>query len=130
MIRLCQNHCAVIMIAATPPEEIERENESVRASGLFQSITIFSRDFLLVWDCEKSARGLQNRKEYETLIKLNGQGREHSKTALSGHLDKVTRLWNVVLILEDLREYKEAEGRLRPAKGAVREQTEKSIYTC
>jgi hypothetical protein len=62
-------------------------------------------------------------------MKLNGQEREHSKTALNGYLDKVTRLWNVALILEDSREYKEAEGRLQLAKGAVREQSEKSIQT-
>jgi hypothetical protein len=62
IIRLCQDHCAVIMITATPPEEIETESGSVRASGLFQSITIFSRNFLLVWDWERSAWGLQDRK--------------------------------------------------------------------
>jgi hypothetical protein len=38
---------------------------------------------------------------------------EHSKIELEGHLDKVTRMWNCVLILEDLEEYKGAKKRLR-----------------
>jgi hypothetical protein len=38
---------------------------------------------------------------------------EYSKTESEGHLDKATRLWNFILILEDLQEYKGAEERLR-----------------
>ena len=116
IIRLCKDHFAVIMITATP-EEIETESGSVRAPGLFQSTTIFPRDFLLVWDWEQPPEESQDRKEYETLMKPNGQGPEHSKTALDGYLDKPTRLWNVALILGDLEEYKEAEEKLREAIG-------------
>jgi hypothetical protein len=32
-----------------------------------------------------------------------------------GYLDKATRAWNVAMILDDLEEYKKADGRLRVA---------------
>ena len=40
---------------------------------------------------------------------------EYLKTGLERYLNKATRMWNVVLILEDLGEYKGAEERLREA---------------
>ncbi|CZR58311.1 related to heterokaryon incompatibility protein [Phialocephala subalpina] len=117
IIRLCKDHFTVIMIAATPREEIGTESRSVSAPELFQSITVFPHDFLLAWDWEKPPGELQDRNEYETLIKPGGQGPEHSETTLDGCLDKATRLWNVGLILEDLEKHEEAEWRLREAIG-------------
>jgi hypothetical protein len=54
------------MIAATPLEEIIMEIRNIGVSELFRSITIFPRDFLLVWDWEESRAKLDDRKEYRT----------------------------------------------------------------
>jgi hypothetical protein len=115
IIRLCKDYFAVIRIAASPEDKPTKSGD-VEWSKLLRSITVFPRDFLLVWDWEKSP-GLQDLGEYETLIQTNNRVREHSKIELEGHLDKATRIWNVALVLEDLEEYEKAEQRLREAIG-------------
>jgi hypothetical protein len=49
------------------------------------------------------------------LVRINNWVSEHSKTDVRGYLNRATRTWNVVLILNNLEEYKKAEERLREA---------------
>ncbi|KAN0074323.1 Ankyrin repeat-containing domain protein [Elaphomyces granulatus] len=100
VIRLCKDHFTIIMIAA------DLENVYTEWPKLFQSETVFTRDFILVWDWESSL-------ENEALIQTNIWESERSKTKF--HLEKATRTWNVSLILGDLEEYQEAEEGLREA---------------
>jgi ankyrin repeat protein len=110
IIRPCKDYFAVIRIAAFPEDKPIKSGD-IEWSKRLQSITVFPRDFLLVWDwTEKSDLG-----EYENLIQTNDWMSEHSKTGLERHLDKATRMWNFALILEDLGEYKGAEERLQEA---------------
>jgi hypothetical protein len=110
IVRPCEDYFAVIRIAAFP-EDRPTESSDIEWSKYLQSITVFPRDFLLVWDwTEKLDLG-----EYENLIRTNGWMSEHSETRSGRHLDKVTRMWNFALILEDLGEYEGAEVRLREA---------------
>jgi hypothetical protein len=111
IIRLCKDHFAIIVIAATPLSE----SGSLGQLELSKSITHFPRDFLLVWDWGKPLGESQDREEYETLIRTNDRVSKHSKTELEGHLEEATRTWNVALILGDLEEYQKAEERLREA---------------
>ncbi|KAF2186091.1 hypothetical protein K469DRAFT_664582 [Zopfia rhizophila CBS 207.26] len=103
IIRIRNDHFAVIKIAVTPPEY-------ARWLELVRTITIFPRDFLLIWNWEKCSGESQDRGEHESLIKTNSRVLEHLKTSLLG---KATGLWNVALILEDIENYKGAEERLR-----------------
>ncbi|KAH6714388.1 heterokaryon incompatibility protein-domain-containing protein, partial [Leptodontidium sp. MPI-SDFR-AT-0119] len=111
VIRLCKDHFAIIMIAATPLENIRMEEGYIEWPNLLQSAKTFTRDFLLFWDWENFPKKFQDPEEYEMLIRTNDWVSEHSKAHREGHLDKATRVWNVALILGDLEEYKEAEER-------------------
>jgi hypothetical protein len=110
IIRLCRDYFAVIIIAATPLNK----SGSLGRPEPSKPITHFPRDFLLVWDWENPLEDSQDEEEYETWTK-NSQVQKHSKAELGDHVDKVTRTWNVALVLGDLEEYGKAEERLREA---------------
>jgi hypothetical protein len=111
IIRLCKDHFAVVVIAATPLNE----SGSFGRLEFSKSILHFQRDVLLVWDWEKLLGESQDQEEYETLIKTPSQVPEHSKAELGDHLDKSTRTWNVAVVLGDLERYEKAEERLPEA---------------
>jgi len=99
IIRLYKDYYSVIMI--TTPLELE------------QPPTNSLRDLLLVWDWEKFQGKSQDREEYETLIKRRVP--ENLGADVGAHLDKIARLWDAALVLEDAEEYGKAEERLREA---------------
>ncbi|KAF2814216.1 HET-domain-containing protein [Mytilinidion resinicola] len=72
IIRLCKDHFDVVMIAFSPPEKIPVGDGYIEWPKLLQSETIFTRDFMLVWDWN-----ISHPKEYEALIQT-------SKVAYSG----------------------------------------------
>jgi ankyrin repeat protein len=112
IVRLCQDHFAIIVIAATP----------LNRSGSFglpetsQLQRQYLRDFLLVWDWENPQGELQDQGEYETLTKTYSQALEYSKAESRDYLDKLGGLWNDIAILDDLREHKKADERLLEAR--------------
>jgi ankyrin repeat protein len=111
VIRLCKDHFAVVVIAATPLD----------GSGSFgwpetsQSITQFSRDFLLIWDWKKPLGESQDQ-EYKTLTKIYSQVPKDSKTEFEDYMDEAIILWNDIMILDDLGEHKTADERLLEAR--------------
>ena len=111
IIRPCKDHFAIIVIAATPLNE----GGSFGWPETSQSITHFLRDFFLVWDWEKPLGESQDQ-EHETLIKANSQALEYSKVEFGDHLDKTTRLWDAIMILDDSGEYEKADERLLEAR--------------
>jgi ankyrin repeat protein len=106
IVRLCNDYFTIIMIAATPQEDIPT---------LSQSENIFTRDFLLVWDWESSLEKHQDQERYETLTRINNLVPECSKTESQSYLNNATRTWNVALILGDLEENEEAGEKLQEA---------------
>lgn len=118
IIRLCGDCFAIIMIAATPPENVRTKSGDVEWLELLQSTELFTRDFLLIWDWESFLEKLQDSEKFESLIPKNDSMLEHSKIELEGDLDQATRIWNVALILGDLEDYEKAEERLREARKA------------
>ena len=98
IIRLCKDYFTIIVIAATPLEHMETEWPKY-----------FTREFLLLWDWEKSLENLQDSGEYNTLIRIS------SKAGLEDKLDNAIRAWNVAQILGDLEEYKKAMEKGREA---------------
>ncbi|KAF1978281.1 hypothetical protein BU23DRAFT_587213 [Bimuria novae-zelandiae CBS 107.79] len=84
IVRPCGDYFAVIRIS----------------SNLLQALTVFPRDFLLVWDWTENL----DFGEYGNLLKTNDWMSGYLKSELESHLDKATRIWNYALILEDLKE--------------------------
>ena len=111
IIRLCKDHFAVIVIAATP----FNDSNSFGWPETSQSITLFLREFRLVWDWESPQGKSQDQGEYKTLTKTYSQTQEDSKLESGGYLGEAIRLWNDIAILDDLREYEKADERLLEA---------------
>ncbi|TGO29375.1 hypothetical protein BPAE_0015g00190 [Botrytis paeoniae] len=112
IIRLYKDHFAVVVIAATPLNVLTR----YKWPQLLQSKTQFLRDFVLVWDWESSCKNLQDHGEYEALTKTFSQALVFSRVEFERHLNEAIRLWNDIAILDDLKEYKEADERLIAAQ--------------
>ncbi|KAF2257810.1 ankyrin [Lojkania enalia] len=102
IIRLCKDHFAVVMIAATPPEHLETKDAP------------FTRDILLVWGWEITSEEFQVPRKYGESIRKNNL-QLYEGTGLEGQLSYATRAWYIALILGDLGEYERAEERLRVA---------------
>ena len=113
IIRLCKDHFAVVIMAATPLNGISGSFGWLEFS---QSKTQFLRDFLLVWDWEKTPTESQGQKEYATLTKTYSQALEYSKAEFGDYSGEATRFWNDIMILDDLEEYKNADKRLLDAR--------------
>ncbi|PQE30874.1 hypothetical protein CJF32_00011334 [Rutstroemia sp. NJR-2017a WRK4] len=108
IIRLRKDHFVIIVIAASPLETGQTGDKYIKWPE------VFPRDFLLVWDWEYFPKP-QDLGEYDTLVRTNDWVSENSKTEVGGYLSKAARIWNVVMILDDLEEYEEGEERLREA---------------
>jgi Ankyrin repeats (3 copies) len=105
IIRLCDDHFMIIMVAAVPLEHIQIDDKNVKRPEIFQSIS-FTRDFSLVWNWEYSSDKKLDLEEYGNLIHTSNWG--SSETGLANRLRNVIRAWNVAQILEDLGEDKKA----------------------
>lgn len=108
IIRSCEDYCAVIAISVPPTGYKQAEGS--------RSETDFPRDFLLVWDWEKSWERVADGKDYEGLMSSGVLNLTTKET--ESHMDKATRLDNMGLILTDVGKLEEANERLRKAIGA------------
>ena len=108
IIRPYKDHFAIIMIAVTFPKTIRAESDSDRRPDLL-------RGFPLVWNWENASDGLQDQEEYKSLMEANRRVPGHSQKELEDYVKKATRLYSIALILEDLKEYKEAKKKLQEA---------------
>lgn len=92
IIRLRNDHFAVIAIAVDPPENIQTMGRDVKWVDLSRSIA-FTRNFPLIWDWEISSENLQDPGKYNTLA------RKLFETELEGQLEHPNRIWDIALIL-------------------------------
>ncbi|KAM0542086.1 hypothetical protein ACHAO7_010151 [Fusarium culmorum] len=113
IIRLCNDYWAVIMIAVPPPDDLQAASSDTK-SELLRLITTFPHDFLLVWNWDIYPDGSQDGEDYEHF--MGAPMSKCSKTKLEDYLDKVTRLWNTGVALQDMRR-DEAGENLRKAMG-------------
>ncbi|OCK78570.1 HET-domain-containing protein, partial [Lepidopterella palustris CBS 459.81] len=89
IVRLREDHCTILLIAATPRQIIQNESGFVEWSNNQQLVNLLhTRNFQLLWDWENSPEKLQ---------------------------DKATRSWNFAFVLGDVGEYKQAEEKFREA---------------
>jgi hypothetical protein len=99
IIRFCEDHWAIILIAATP-QSLQTRSECVKWSKMLELVKFIpTRNLQLVWDWKHSAGKLQGLEEC---------------TELEG-LDKVITSWNLVLVLGDADMYEKAEEKSREA---------------
>ncbi|TGO66945.1 hypothetical protein BOTNAR_0051g00250 [Botryotinia narcissicola] len=112
IIRLCKDHFAVVVIAATPLNGTSLFEWPQVSQSKRQSL----RNLLLVWDWGSSYGNMQNEREYKALTKQFSQVSVFSRVEAGGHLEKAARLWNDIAILDDLGECKEASERLIAAQ--------------
>ncbi|KPA35313.1 het-protein, partial [Fusarium langsethiae] len=99
IIRLCTYYWAVIMISVPSPDDVQGATSDTK-SGLLRSITHFPHDFLLVWNWDMYPDESQNGEDYEHF--MGALVSKCLKTKLEDYLDKVTRLWNTGVALQDM----------------------------
>ena len=115
IIRQRKDHFAVIVIAVP----LRRIQESL------PSMERFPRDFLLAWNWDESLPNLQGQATDETSIGISTLVSEYSMTASN----KLTSLYDVTLILQDVKEYEEAGKRLHEIiEGHEGPSTERHLY--
>ncbi|KAK3338243.1 heterokaryon incompatibility protein-domain-containing protein [Neurospora tetraspora] len=103
ILRPYNDHWAVIMIAVSPAGDSQATTGDIKWSELLQSITVFPHNFLLIWawDIDPDRQQDKNNHDYLTSIPVL----EHSKTELEGCLKAVTRIRNVRLVLQEVKQY-------------------------
>jgi ankyrin repeat protein len=99
IVRSYEYYFTIIMITVTPLEQIQTA----------WSEKSFTRDFLLVWDWERSSENLQDPGKYDALTLKS------LKIGLESQLDKATKTWNLVQILGDSGQYEKAKEKEREA---------------
>jgi hypothetical protein len=103
IIRPCNGHSAIIIIAVPLPE-------------LVRSITAFPNNILLIWDWNASQGKSQDEGYYERLIGSREKPKcPRTECKCQDYLDKATRLWDFGLLLNGLERYEEAGKNLRKA---------------
>ncbi|PNP83693.1 hypothetical protein FNYG_02972 [Fusarium nygamai] len=88
-----------MMTAVPPPDDLQAASRDTK-SELLRLITTFPHDFLLVWNWDMYPEKSQDEEDYEHF--MDAPGSKCSKTQLEDNLDKVTRLWNTGVALQDM----------------------------
>ena len=115
IIRLWKDCFAIIMIAASPLKNTQTGTGDVWWQDHLQSVKIYTRDILLVWDWKNSQQTSQDLGKYKTLLQPDNSISKHATTELESSLDDATRSWNVALILEDAEEHEIAQEKFQEA---------------
>ncbi|KAK3947016.1 ankyrin repeat-containing domain protein [Pseudoneurospora amorphoporcata] len=124
ILRPYNDHWAVIMIAVSPAGDSQATTRDIKWSELLQSITVFPHNFLLIWDWNINPDRQQDKNNHNYFASIP----EHSKTGLEGCLDAATRIRNVRLVLQEVKQYGVAVKNLRE-ETAVLERALRSMST-
>jgi hypothetical protein len=117
IIRPCKGHFAVIVIA------VPLRQRKYPLQQHIQSKYRFPRDFLLAWNWDESLLNSQCQASDETSIEISTLVPEYLMTAS----DKLKSLYNVAVILQDMKEYKVAGKRFQEIIEGY-ESTEQHLY--
>ncbi|KAK3340820.1 heterokaryon incompatibility protein-domain-containing protein, partial [Neurospora tetraspora] len=122
ILRSYNDHWAVIMIAVSPAGDSQGTTGDIKWSELLQSITVFPHNFRLIWDWDIDPNKEQDKNNNDYFASIP----EHSKTGLEGCLNAATRIRNVRLVLQEVKQYGVAVKNLRE-ETAVLERALKSM---
>ncbi|KAE8364508.1 hypothetical protein BDV27DRAFT_157741 [Aspergillus caelatus] len=114
LIRPCGDYCAVVTVGFVPlnatysvpwPQsyvwgKLDEWND------LLQSVSVYPRDFLLVWNWQKAWRSLEDREDRRWL--MDSQLPEQAKRVLEAELPKLHRLRNLEPTLVDSENFEQA----------------------
>ncbi|KAK3338111.1 heterokaryon incompatibility protein-domain-containing protein [Neurospora tetraspora] len=109
ILRPYNDYWAVIMIAVSPAGDPQATTGDIKWSELLQSITVFPHNFLLIWDWDIDPNKQQDKNNHDYFASIP----EHSKTGLEGCLNAATRIRNVRLALQEVKQYGVAVKNLR-----------------
>ncbi|KAK3340829.1 heterokaryon incompatibility protein-domain-containing protein, partial [Neurospora tetraspora] len=109
ILRSYNDHWAVIMIAVSPAGDSQATTGDIKWSELLQPITVFPHNFRLIWDWDINANKQQDKNNYDYFASIP----EHSKTELEGCRNVATRIRNVRLALQEVKQYEVAVKNLR-----------------
>ncbi|KAK3946515.1 heterokaryon incompatibility protein-domain-containing protein [Pseudoneurospora amorphoporcata] len=122
VLRPYNDHWAVIMIAVSPAGDSQATTGDIKWSELLQSITVFPHNFLLIWDWDIDLNKQQDKNNHDYFASIP----EHSKTGLEGCRNAATRIRNVRLALQEVKQYGVAVKNLRE-ETAVLERALRSL---
>jgi hypothetical protein len=108
IIRTCNNHFSLIMIAVTPRQGARTESEYDEYQQPLHSIRNFSRDFLLIWDWEKGLENSQDRAGDESSMEINASVPGYLMTDAM----KIDRSIEIALILGDTKIFGKAQNKI------------------
>ncbi|KAK3339433.1 heterokaryon incompatibility protein-domain-containing protein, partial [Neurospora tetraspora] len=103
ILRPYNNHWAVIIIAVSPAGDSQATTGDIKWSELLQSITVFPHDFRLEWDWDINPDKQQDKNNHDYFASILVP--EHSKTGWEGCLKAATRIRNVRLVLQEVKQY-------------------------
>ncbi|KAK3355245.1 heterokaryon incompatibility protein-domain-containing protein, partial [Neurospora tetraspora] len=106
ILRPYNDHWAVIMIAVSPAGDSQATTGDIK-----QLITVFPHNFLLIWDWDIDPNKQQDKNNYDYFASIPVP--KHSKTGLEGCLNAATRIRNVRLALQEVKQYGVAVKNLR-----------------
>ncbi|KAA8632196.1 hypothetical protein SMACR_12771 [Sordaria macrospora] len=101
ILRPYNDHWAVIMIAVSLAGDLQATTGDIKWSELLQSITVFPHNFLLIWDWDIYPNKQQDKNNYDHFASIP----KHSKTGLEGCQNAATRIRNVRLVLQEVKQY-------------------------
>ncbi|KAK3334834.1 heterokaryon incompatibility protein-domain-containing protein, partial [Neurospora tetraspora] len=96
ILRPYNDHWAVIMIAVSPAGDSQATTGDI-------SIIVFPHNFLLIWDWDMDSNKQQDKNNHDYFASIPVP--KHSKTWLEGCLNAATRIRNVRLVLQEVKQY-------------------------
>ncbi|KAK3338113.1 hypothetical protein B0H65DRAFT_532644 [Neurospora tetraspora] len=87
--------------ADSPAGDSQATTGDIKWSELLQSITVFPHNFRLIWDWDIDPNKQQDKNNHDYFASIP----EHSKTGLEGCLNAATRIRNVRLALQEVKQY-------------------------
>jgi ankyrin repeat protein len=101
IIRFCEDHWTIVVIAATPPRPKRAKGEELEWSKYLQDADgLRVRELRCSWNLDKSPRKMSDQEEHN---------------AARGSLDHIIETWNSALVLGDAEEYRKAESKFQEA---------------
>ena len=102
IIRFCEDHWTIVVIAANPPRPMLAKAEEVEWSKYLQDADgLRVRELRCSWNLNKSQRKMSDQEEHH---------------AARGSLDHTIQTWNSALVLGDAKEYGKAESKCKGLK--------------
>ena len=113
LIRQRKDYFSIIRIVAYPERKLA---ESIEWSNLITPKPAFPPSLTLIWDWKSSSEALHDPEDYESLLRTNNCTLEKTSTDIERRVERVMRIWNIKLVLDDTGEVENAGEKLWEAR--------------